>query len=69
MQCRKGYDIIVCQSAAGFYRGTKTEFGEPNCRLTGYAGTKEQAGRLPFTREFGCINEFCNGHKSCIPPD
>lgn len=70
MKCRKGYNIIVCQSAAGYYLGTKDETGAPNCRLTDYAGTKDQAENLEMTRQFHCVeNEYCHKGYGCLIPD
>lgn len=67
MKCKKGYEIHVLKSAAGYYRGTVDEEGIPNCRLSGYAKTFEEASSLALSREIGCIeNDFCNGGKGCL---
>ena len=68
VKCRKGYEVIVCKSAAGYYIGTKDEEGMPNCRIsTGYAPTEEDAKLLPLDRQVGCIeNEYCNGGEGCF---
>lgn len=65
MKCKKGYEVDVCKSAAGYYIGTVDEFGCPNCRISGYAKTAEDASILPMDRE--CIErEFCNGGTGCF---
>lgn len=33
-KCKKGHEVKVMRSAAGYYRGTADEQGYPNCRLT-----------------------------------
>ena len=68
MKCKKGFEIIACRSAAGYYLGTVDEIGCPNCRIsTAYAKTAEEAERLPMDRQTNCIeNEFCNGGKGCF---
>lgn len=67
MKCKNGYTLEVCRSAAGFYLGTKDEMGCPNCRLSDYAPTAEEAEHLLLLRQFGCIeNEACHGGKGCF---
>jgi hypothetical protein len=66
LKCKKGFIVQVCQSAAGYYMGTKTLEGEPNCRLSDYADSPEMARRLPLSRQFYCIeNDFCHGGSGC----
>ena len=67
MKCRKGFEIKVCRSAAGFYKGTLSEDGSINCRISGYAQDKASAESLPLDRQWYCIeNEYCNGGKGCF---
>lgn len=68
MKCKKGYEIQVLKSAAGFYLGTLDEDGLPNCRISSaYATNEEDAKTLPMTRQTGCIeNEFCNSGTGCF---
>ena len=64
VKCRKGYNIEVLKSAAGYYIGTKDEEGFPNCRISGYSD--KEADLIP-NRQVGCIeNEYCNGGKGCF---
>lgn len=69
MKCRKGLEVKVLKSAAGYYVGTLTEDGFPNCRITTlYSATEEGAmNDLLLDRQTGCMeNEFCNGGKGCF---
>ena len=67
MKCKKGFDIQVWSSAVGYYLGTKDENGMPNCRISDYAETKDQAEKMEMTRQFNCIeNEYCNGGSGCF---
>lgn len=65
IKCRKGKEIQILRSGAGYYLGTVTEDGCPNCRVSiGYAPTYEKAKELLPDRV--CEeNMFCNGYKGC----
>ena len=43
MKCSKDYELQVLHSNAGYYIGTLDEFGAPNCRLTNYYQSKDDA--------------------------
>lgn len=68
MKCKRGLEVKVLKSAAGYYIGTLTEDGFPNCRITrSYSATEEGAKCSLLDRQIGCIeNEFCNGGKGCF---
>lgn len=69
MKCKRGLEVQVLKSNAGYYIGTLTEDGFPNCRITrSYSATEEDArSKLLLDRQIGCIeNEFCNGGKGCF---
>lgn len=68
VKCRRGYEIKVLKSAAGYYLGTVTEDGLPFCRCsTEYAATKEEAEKTLFVDRFYAIeNRMCNEGKGCI---
>lgn len=67
MKCKKGYDVVGCKSAAGYYRGTYDNDGFPNCRLsTQYADTAEEAENIPLDRMCAMENSFCNGNGNCF---
>ncbi len=76
MKCRRGYELEVLQSGAGWYVGTKDGW-MPNCRLTEYFGTAETTvdiltcmeedvvSRAVYVRD-SADNDFCNGCKGCF---
>lgn len=66
MKCRCGYEIKAYKSPAGWYLGTHDNEGYPQCRISGYAKTEEDAYNLPLIREFADENAFCNRNKGCI---
>lgn len=68
MKCIKGYEVKPLKSGAGYYMGTLTPEGFPNCRISrGYAETENEAYNLPLDRQTGCIeNEYCNGGWGCL---
>ena len=67
MKCKKGFEVKVCQSGAGYYLGTMDKEGLPNCRISDYAETEKEAEKLPMVRQFKCVeNEFCNGGTGCF---
>jgi hypothetical protein len=68
MICNRALLVEVLQSGAGYYIGTMykepvTNFVEPNCRISGYFATKEEAeARLEdgkFERRDCVENQFC----------
>ena len=67
MKCVKGLEIKPMKSAAGWYMGTYTEEGFPNCRVTNaYYSTPEEAEKNMFRDYRYCMeNEFCNQGKMC----
>ena len=70
MKCIKGYEVEVMNSPAGYYLGTRTPEGFPNCRISGYCQNKELAPYLVMSRQWGCIeNEYCNEGKGCFNAD
>ena len=65
MKCRRGYEIQVLQSGAGYYLGTFGEDG-PQCRIsTGYAKTRELAEKNLIPDRVCMENMFCNGGMGC----
>ena len=67
MKCKKGYEVEVLNSAAGFYLGTKDDEGFPNCRISAHSQSRELAEYLIPNRQTNCIeNEFCNGGRGCF---
>lgn len=69
MKCKQGYEIEVCESTAGYYMGTvDPDDGFPNCRITGYYKTPEEAAAALKRGEIRrCIeNDFCNNGRGCI---
>ena len=66
MKCSKGLEVGVLYSNAGFYVGTKSELGEPNCRISGYSSGSERAKSLPLDRQDALENKFCNGCGKCF---
>lgn len=66
MKCRKGYEVQILHSAAGWYRGTLDEYGMPNCRLSStYSPRVEGADKLPLDRQDAMENIYCNGCGNC----
>jgi hypothetical protein len=43
MKCKRGLEIKVLRSACAFYIGTTDERGIPNCKLSGYFSSEENA--------------------------
>lgn len=65
--CRKGKEIKILKSYAGYYLGTELEDGCPYCRCsTQYAPTKEEAENLVVDRFYAVENMDCHGGKGCI---
>lgn len=66
-KCRKGYEVKILKSAAGYYLGTLDEDGCPNCRISsGYAETEEKAKDLFYDRYYAMEVFYCNGGKGCF---
>ena len=68
LPCRKGYEVTILSSAAGYYIGTRDKEGFPNCRLSsGYAKTVAEAREnLNADRQRAEENAFCNGCGCCF---
>lgn len=54
MSCKCGLKVEVLRSAAGWYIGTRTEEGFPNCRMTDYFATKELAEKVLNEAGYNC---------------
>ena len=69
MKCTCGAELKALRSAAGWYMGTTTEYGSPNCRITGYYDSKEAAEKALASGEvrYAEENNFCNKGCGCIP--
>ena len=67
MKCIKGFEIKPMKSAAGWYMGTTTKEGFPNCRVTAhYYKTAEEAEKNMMTDYRYCEeNSFCSRGLSC----
>lgn len=59
MKCAAGLEVKVLKSNAGYYIGTLTKEGYPNCRLSDYAVNKELALELPLSRINAPENIYC----------
>jgi len=65
-RCKRGYNVEVLRSNAGYYIGTLDEEGFPNCRLSEeYYKTSEKAEKALENRMFTERESeeimFCNG--------
>ena len=59
-KCKRGHEIRVLKSNAGYYVGTLDEDGCPNCRLSQYYGQTKDDPIMSEERD--CIeNQYCNG--------
>ena len=67
MKCVKGYKIEPMQSAAGWYMGTRSEEGWPNCRMTNkyYKTPAEAIDNMYNDYRFCEENNFCSGGRVC----
>lgn len=66
-KCRKGCKLEVCKSAWGYYIGTiDKETNYPNCRISGYYLTGEDALTLELRLRVAAENNFCNGNRGCL---
>lgn len=64
LTCKKGYEIQVLMSGAGYYIGTMDNTYGPNCRISGYFPTREAAEKASKTRfeKRQCMeNDYCSG--------
>ena len=59
MKCAAGLEIKVLKDSAGYYIGTLTKGGCPNCRLSDYAVSQELAKELPLSRINAPENMYC----------
>ena len=67
IKCRRGYEIQILRSGAGYYLGTVDEDGCPNCRISNcYAKTYELAEKNLMGDRVCEENLFCNGYKGCL---
>ena len=67
MKCVQGLEVQVLHSPAGYYLGTLTPDGLPNCRVsTQYARTKEEAKKLRPDRQYAMEIGYCNGGMGCF---
>lgn len=68
MKCVKNLEVKPLKSAAGWYMGTVTEEGMPNCRITTmYYNTPEEAEKSLFADYRYCSeNSFCSGGRVCV---
>ena len=67
MKCVNGYEIKPMKSAAGWYMGTSTEEGFPQCRITtNYYETAEEAEQnMHKDYRFCEENDFCSHGMVC----
>lgn len=67
MRCVNGYEIEALKSAAGYYIGTRTEEGMPQCRIssTYYPSKEEALIRIGKDYRICMENEFCSGGRNC----
>lgn len=67
MICKKGYDVRVLSSRAGWYVGTLDEEGMPKCRISGYSDKFMAVEEFALTRMNNCMeNEWCNETGNCF---
>jgi hypothetical protein len=69
MKCTQGYKAEVLQSTVGFYIGTIDDDG-PNCRLTEYYNSYEEAEEALSERTFTIRDaselRYCNKKTGCF---
>lgn len=64
--CTKGFEAMVMKDAHGFYVGTMTAEGKPNCRLCKNFLTREQAqSLLDVVHQVGNKNMLCANGRPC----
>ena len=75
MKCSRGFELTVLHSAAGYYIGTEDFDGElrcdvPNCRISGYYATRDEALADLIHRNFivrrSIENDFCSQGRPCL---
>ena len=68
MKCVKGYEIQPMKSAAGWYMGTRTEEGYPQCRITtNYYRTADEALNKMRDDYRHCEeNNYCSHGRVCF---
>ena len=63
IRCKENLPVQVCSSQAGFYIGTMEPGQGPNCRISKYYGSAEQAARelqkMTFERRKCVENDWC----------
>ena len=65
IKCKRGNEIKLLKSSAGYYLGTSDEYGCPNCRVSSYSGTEGLSVVLRPDRI--CMeNIYCNGGTGCL---
>ena len=67
MVCVRGYTVEPMKSAAGWYMGTRTEEGFPNCRMTNkyYATAEEAFDNMNKDYRYCEENNFCSHGRVC----
>lgn len=67
--CIRGDVVQVLRSTTGFYLGTFDEETGPQCRVSDYYKTYEDANRALWSRDFSirrCAeNLYCSGGRGC----
>jgi hypothetical protein len=64
MTCKKGYEIQVLMSGAGYYIGTMDNTYGPNCRISEYFPRRDMAEKALKTgfKQRDCMeNDHCSG--------
>ena len=67
MKCVNGYEIQPMKSAAGWYMGTRTKEGYPNCRMTDkyYLTADEAMDNMKTDYRYCEENNFCSHGLVC----
>jgi hypothetical protein len=71
IQCKHNKEVKVLKGAAGWYIGTQTHDGHPNCRISTDYWRDEAVARTCLTtgnfttRDCAMENVFCNGDGRC----
>ena len=68
MKCIRGYEIEPMKSAAGWYMGTRTLEGMPNCRITThyYRNPGDAIDNLAADYRYCEENNFCSKGLVCV---
>lgn len=68
--CKKGFEVKVFSSYAGYYIGTFDPEEGPNCRISGYYQKESEASSDLYARKWKdryCVeNQFCNEGSGCM---